>query len=290
MKWKVENALNRDVERQHLNKILSEIGSRLDSVSSSAASPNDVTRIVERVVRETAGDALTSVRVRLQGDVSGEGTSNDVGSVVIDVVIDPSKVGIQDAPIDNTHYWRINGTWEPVSPAVVGISDITVPGIVVYTAQSPAFINTEIVGEAGAIVVENGDGLDFDATGILIGLPDIVPTSGGTIKTVEFDSKGRRIVEAEADTDDLPEGVANLYFTEERAQDAIGSILGDTTHISLAYDDDVPSITATLTNTNLASIAEVVPSDGDILEWQGTGSEWEVTKAPRVLHLDGGNF
>jgi len=47
------------------------------------------------------------------------------------------------------------------------------------------------------------------------------------------------------DTDDIAEGTA-LYFTDERAQDAIGTILVDTASVDLAYNDGTPSITATV--------------------------------------------
>lgn len=39
------------------------------------------------------------------------------------------------------------------------------------------------------------------------------------------------------DTDDIAEGSSNLYFTNERAQDAVGTILTDTATIDFDYDD-----------------------------------------------------
>jgi len=45
-------------------------------------------------------------------------------------------------------------------------------------------------------------------------------------------------------TDSLPEGVVNLYFTNERAQDAVGSILVDSATINFTYDDTANTITA----------------------------------------------
>lgn len=45
------------------------------------------------------------------------------------------------------------------------------------------------------------------------------------------------------DTADLAEGT-NLYHTDERAQDAIGSILVDSSSIDFTYNDGTPSITA----------------------------------------------
>lgn len=44
-------------------------------------------------------------------------------------------------------------------------------------------------------------------------------------------------------TNDIPEGT-NLYYTVERARDAVGAILQDSASISLTYDDDGETITA----------------------------------------------
>lgn len=44
-------------------------------------------------------------------------------------------------------------------------------------------------------------------------------------------------------TANLTEG-ANLYFTDERAQDAVGTILSDTSSIDFTYNDGAPSISA----------------------------------------------
>lgn len=46
------------------------------------------------------------------------------------------------------------------------------------------------------------------------------------------------------DTDDISEGATNLYYTDERAQDAIGTILADSSSIDFTYNDGTPSITA----------------------------------------------
>lgn len=48
---------------------------------------------------------------------------------------------------------------------------------------------------------------------------------------------------ATKDTDDLAEG-SNLYFTDERAQDAVGSALTDTATVNFTYTDGSNQITA----------------------------------------------
>ena len=52
-------------------------------------------------------------------------------------------------------------------------------------------------------------------------------------------------------TDDLPEGINNFYFTDERAQDAVGTILTDSSSVVFSYNDSIPSITAIVDPTGV---------------------------------------
>ena len=214
MEWRVENALSRDVERQHLNKILREIEARIKELGT-AASTTEITRIIERTVGGQSG-ALTSVSVNIHGDVEGSGSTNSSGRVNIEATIDPSKLGIQDAPVDGNRYWRVNGSWEQINPLLSSLQYIDGPGLVSIDTWGDWFVR-EIEGTEGEIDVTGGDGGEGNPT---ISLADVEPEEGGTIKLVEFDDKGRRTKEGEATTDDLEEGSDNLYFTEERARDA----------------------------------------------------------------------
>lgn len=47
-------------------------------------------------------------------------------------------------------------------------------------------------------------------------------------------------------TDDITEGLSKLFYTDERAQDAIGSTLTDTSSIDLTYNDVANTISATV--------------------------------------------
>lgn len=53
------------------------------------------------------------------------------------------------------------------------------------------------------------------------------------------------------DTDDLPEGTTNLYYTDERAQDAVGLMIDDTATVALAYVDATPALTATVIDDSI---------------------------------------
>lgn len=48
------------------------------------------------------------------------------------------------------------------------------------------------------------------------------------------------------DSDDIAEGASNLYHTDERAQDAVGTILDDSDSVDFTYDDATPGISATV--------------------------------------------
>lgn len=97
------------------------------------------------------------------------------------------------------------------------------------------------------------------------GLADITPDAGGSLLLTQFDAKGRRTHEDAATTDDLAEGATNLYYTDERAQDAVGGILVDSADIDFTYDDGAPSITGVLTSAIHASLdlADTALQPGD---------------------------
>jgi hypothetical protein len=74
------------------------------------------------------------------------------------------------------------------------------------------------------------------------------------------------------DSDDISEGGANQYFTEERAQDAVGNNLVDSSTIDLTYDDGANTITADyigeLNDNSDVTISS--PTNLDVLQYNGT--------------------
>jgi len=61
-------------------------------------------------------------------------------------------------------------------------------------------------------------------------------------------------------TDDISEGSANLYFTDERAQDAVGTITSGGTDINVTYDDTNDSLTIDHANTGSADSSNTLPT------------------------------
>lgn len=93
------------------------------------------------------------------------------------------------------------------------------------------------------------------------------------------------------DTDDITEGT-NLYFTDERAQDAIGSMVANSSTISFTYNDATPSLTSDIisgsvgttqltddgvTNAKLANMAQATVKGRP--SGSGTGDPQDISAA-----------
>lgn len=96
------------------------------------------------------------------------------------------------------------------------------------------------MADAGVLNLEEGAEPSAPAAGFN---KVYVDQSDGLLK--KKDSSGTVITLGDIqDTDDLPEGSTNLYHTDERAQDAVGNILTDSSTVDFTYNDAGPSITA----------------------------------------------
>lgn len=96
------------------------------------------------------------------------------------------------------------------------------------------------MADAGILKLEQGAEPSAPATGFH---SVYVDQSDGLLK--KKNSSGTVITLGDIqDTDDLPEGSTNKYFTDERAQDAVGTILTDSSTVDFSYNDAGPSITA----------------------------------------------
>lgn len=209
MKWIVTNALSRDVEREHLNKILAEISTAVGDRPTSQTVSNTVTT----VVRQAAASApppfpIQNIKVTLQGDVTGTGQATAAGQILVEATVDPSILGIPDVPDTGLPYWRVSGAWNEVPTVLAGAENFQYPGV-------------PYIDEGTNWVV--------------------------------------------ADTDLLPEGAANLYFTDERTQDAVGTILDDTADVEWTYDDTTPAISAMLSSVvhDSLDLADTALQPGD---------------------------
>lgn len=237
MEWLVRNAVNRDVERQHLNKILQEIKATTEAFTKelaavkAAAAQNGVQDAVGAMVEGNVERGISvnynaqdkklnflvkDFSIRLEGDVTGSGTVTSLGSVVIDTVV----AGGAGAPNDGSFYWQFGGEWTVVPSAIEELQYVEGSGLLVRSESedSNGYEVRTIEGTTDEIEVTDGDGLAGNPT---ISLADLDDIGGGTFKLIVRDSKGRVEGSSDGTTDDVPEGATNLYFTDLRAIDAV---------------------------------------------------------------------
>ena len=152
-----------------------------------------------------------------------------------------------DAVINGGGSIVVNGTLESGVVNITLAYDTNYPGNTQYygsdgTGQRGWFsISAAMSGTAGQIVDTVGtDGVST------FSLADVGNTATGSIRGFDVDTKGRVTGYRSVTTDDLTEGATNLYFTVNRARDAVGAALVDSSTIDFTYDGTAHTITAAL--------------------------------------------
>jgi hypothetical protein len=144
---------------------------------------------------------------------------------------------------------------QTASPILITDTGVTVPASPsTYTVQAADYYlwaaSSDIITRigAGTIIVNDGtfDLSKADGVALLQGnfkQADFIPA----LKTVNSTTDQRLKVDVLFNgltTDNVAEGATRLYFTDERAQDAVGNALVDSTSVDFTYNDAGNSITA----------------------------------------------
>lgn len=208
-------------------KIKAEAGVQLSAEAVSRALQLDASGNVQSsAVTTTELGHVSGVTSAIQTQINSKISSTEKGAANGVASLDGSgKVPVAQLPNAIMEY---QGTWNATtnSPTLAdgagSIGDVyrvTVAGSqnlgsgsITYAVGDYAILNSSLVWEKA------------DTT-------DAVSSVNGFIGTVVLS------------TTDIAEGT-NLYYTDERAQDAIGTILVDSASIDLTYNDATPSITA----------------------------------------------
>lgn len=208
--WNVKNAINRDVERQHLNKILADIRTAVQSLEQKTgtttitpSTSNSIKDIVgQMVVNNTETGisvtynnlakvldfAVANFMLTLAGDVTGSITLSPGSNAIMQVEIDPSLIGIGEAPLDNDPYWRQSGGWEAVPVNITALTEVAGAGLMVLDAtdpEEPVWTPRTIQNGAG-IDWTNPDGVAGDPQAVFnADTAEVAHLPGATYKTVQ---------------------------------------------------------------------------------------------------------
>lgn len=140
-------------------------------------------------------------------------------------------------------------------------------GVWAASTNTPTLDNTDVGMDGAVYYVTDSGTVDFGAGPMDFNAGDKVANNGTTwdkwdMTDAVVSVNGQTGV-VSLDTDDIPEGTA-LYFTDERAQDAVGTILLSTDTVTLTYTDGTPSIEAdVITQMSITSDASGLLLVGD---------------------------
>lgn len=194
--------------------------------------------------------------VATPGDLPGSGNSGEAWRVLDQApglyawdgaafTLDPAAdgtVGFRLAELPDSGTGTLRGITRDAYGRVSGTTDAT------------------ITGTAGQIEVANGDAASGPPT---LSLADVPDAGGGTLQKTDFDAKGRKTGTSAATSDDLPEGAANLYYTDARVDARIEVAKADPDGIASLVDGkldpgQLPALAITETfvvNTEAAMLA-----------------------------------
>lgn len=157
--------------------------------------------------------------------------SGDLVSINVQTALDEIESQILSIPTPLTY----KGTWDA-------------------STNTPTLSNTDTGAEGFLYQVNVAGTVDFGAGPITFAVGDKVVNDGSqwqkwdlTDAVLEVNGQTGLV---SLTTADIPENT-NLYFTDERAQDAVGTILANTATINLTYADATPSISADVNDSSI---------------------------------------
>lgn len=217
----------------------------------NASAGIDATKLADGSVSNTELQYINSLTSNAQDQLDDKASAQDVADLVTlsGVAVNSTDLG--------TFTGSIIADGDTIKEALQDLESFmeSLPSPIVYKGTYDAATNTPTLsnadtGKTGFLYYVTVAGTqDFGAGPISFEIGDKVVNNGTTWdkwdNTDAVTSVNGQTGVVILDTDDIAEGAA-LYFTDERAQDAVGTILVDTASVDLTYNDATPSITATV--------------------------------------------
>jgi len=202
--------------------------------NSSLSSGIDAAKIADGSVSNTEFQRLNGVTSDIQTQLDSKIPNTEKGSALGVATLDAGgKVPVAQLPNSVMEY---KGVWNATTntPTLADGAGNTGDVYRVSVAGTQDLGSGNISFDVGDYAIYNGSTWEKSDT------TDAVASVNGLTGVVVLD------------TDDISEG-SNLYFTDERAQDAVGTILTNSTKIDFTYNDGTPSITATIVAGSLVN-------------------------------------
>ena len=210
----------------------------------------------------TITSALTAdaSSITISVDTAPTDSSNTAisGAVVMYLVLDPDS----DSQREYVKVTNISGTTLTVQRNIDtgggGLRTHSAGAKIRQTAQAQHF--DDIHDRVDKIISTDGSSLNT-ATGVVKDEDDLVSDSDTHLATQQsikayVDSQVASkddLSELSGDTDDITEGSTNLYFTAERVDDQVNTLLTAGSNVTLTYDDAAGTLTVAATEDDLSN-------------------------------------
>lgn len=212
-----------NTEFQYLNGATSSIQTQINTLDTDLSA--DILQVANDLVDHEINDLVAHPAVRVSNSPSGNLAATDVQAALNELQSD----------IDSRILSSEKGAASGVAPlnASSKIESIYLPSYVDDVEEYANLAAFPVTGETGKIYTAIDTGKTYRWTGSIY--TEISPSDVNSVNGLTG------IINL--DTDDIPEGTA-LYFTDERAQDAVGSALTDSSSVDFTYTDGSNQITA----------------------------------------------
>jgi HAMP domain-containing protein len=272
-----------NTEFQYINSVTSNVQTQLtDNASDISDVASDLT---DHTTSVTAHSALSIVNVP-SGNLSAtdQQTANDELQTDIDSRIPSSEKGavngvasldgggkVPAAQLPNT-VMELQGFWNASTNTPTLADGVGNPGDI-YEVNTAGTANLG----SGNITFAIGDWAVYAADNIW----------HKSINSNAVASVNSMTGNVTLDTGDISEDT-NLYFTDERAQDAVGGIVQNTTTINMTYADGTPSITAAVNDDSISNskLSDMATQTFKGRTSGGTGDPEDLTATQATAMLD----